>query len=452
MAIPLTPRAWSSLHAIGATRIERAIAVFILFTYSAKMPMEWFHSADFPGRTKNISGYYELAIYLALLGLACATTGWSASSLLAALRLEPLLPLLMAWILASALWATDPTETFRESAHLLIVISFGYWLAVRFSITDIIGLAAVAMAGAVLVHIAFIVLLPVYGDSVRGWVGTLENKNIFARMMALHILVFVLAARSHRRHRTVLWMFAMVALVLTFGSTSKTGLVVVMSLPIMAGVFTAFRSRRTLYGAVSVSMIGGSALATWIGIANRPEIAAALGRNSRLSGRTELWKQLVPELGRRPLQGFGVGGYWTSHWNGPNAPMLKRLGWVAGHAHNAFFQVTLDLGLIGFGLILLLTIRLIVRGARVLRWYRGAVGLFPLLFGILTVLISITEFGILRPDAILLFLAPACIGAARGRRDVLTFERSRVLEAERLTRLQKPVRDLVGASGLTPRT
>jgi exopolysaccharide production protein ExoQ len=188
-------------------------------------------------------------------------------------------------------------------------------------------------------------------------------------------------------------------------------------------VITAFRARRTLYGAIAIAMVVGSGLVTWFGIVNRPQIAAALGKNSRLTGRTLLWSELVPELHRRPLQGFGFGGYWTG-WNGPSADMMKRLGWVAGHSHNAFFQLTLDLGLIGFVLVLAITVRLVIRGARVVRWYTGAIGLFPLLFATLTVLISITEYGIVRPDAIMLLLIPACIAAARGRKDVLTFERS----------------------------
>jgi exopolysaccharide production protein ExoQ len=341
-----------------------------------------------------------------------------------ALRLEPLIPLFMAWVFASALWSTKPSETFRDSGYLLIVVLFGYWLAIRFSLTDIIGLSAMAMTLVVALQVVFIVALPTYGDSAVGWVGTMGNKNSFGRLMALLTLLFVLAARTQRRHRTLWWGFAVSALVLTLGSGSKTGLVAVVGMPAMAIVISAFRARRTLYGAIAVAVVVGSGLMAWVGIVNRPQIAAALGKNPKLTGRTQLWSELVPELHRRPLQGFGYGGYWTG-WNGPSTDMIKRLGWVAAHSHNAFFQLTLDLGLVGFGLMAVLTIRLIVRGARVVRWYRGAIGLFPLLFAAMTVLISITEYGIVRPDAVMLLFIPACVGAARGRKDVLTFERSR---------------------------
>jgi exopolysaccharide production protein ExoQ len=430
MTIPLTSRAWSTFHQLTATRLERVTAILTIFTYSAQMPMQWFRSADQPALSKTYPGYYELIFRVGLLFLAWSVIGWSLSALVTAMRLEPLIPLFVSWIFASSLWSTRFGETFRDAGYLFIVVLFGYWLAVRFSLADIIGLASVAMAAVVALQVVFIVFLPTYGDSLVGWVGTLGNKNSFGRMMALVTLVFVLAARTQRRHRVVWWTFSISGIVLTIGSGSKTGLVAVLGMPLMAGVVTVFRARRTLYGAIAISMAVGSAVITWVGVVNRPQIAAALGKNPRLTGRTQLWSELVPELHRRPLQGFGYGGYWTGP-GGPSTDLFKRLGWVAAHSHNAFFQLTLDLGLVGFALMLALTIRLVVRGARVVRWYRGAIGLFPLLFVTMTLLVSVTEYGIVRPDAIMLLLIPACIGAARGRKDVLTFERSHAANVAR---------------------
>jgi exopolysaccharide production protein ExoQ len=444
MTIALTPRAWSGLHAIAPSRTERVIAVLVIFTYAAQFPTQWFQSVNSPALNKNFPGFYELVFRGVLLFVAWSATGWSASTLVTAMRLEPLVPLFVAWVFASTLWSSNTGETFRNAGYLVIVAGFGYWLAIRFSLTDIIGLAGIAFIGVLLVQVAFIVGLPRYGNSASGWTGTLTNKNTFGRMMALAVLILVIAARTQRRHRFVLWSFALAALALTAGSKSRTGLVAVLGMLGMTAVFAAFRARRTLYGAIAVTMVGGAAVTLWVGLGNRAEIAAALGKDPHLSGRTQLWTALFREIGRRPLQGFGYFGYWTGH-GGPSTDLVKRLGWTPGHAHNAFFQAMLELGAIGFALLLVLTIRLVVRGARVVRWYNGTIGLFPLLFASLTLLISISEFGIIRSDAIFLFLVPACIGAARGRKDILTFER-----AQHLARLSRPAirpaPSLVGAA------
>jgi exopolysaccharide production protein ExoQ len=444
MTIALTPRAWSGLHTIAASRTERIIAILVVFTYAAQFPTQWFLNDDNPAIIKVFPGYYELIFRVILLAIAWSAAGWSASSLVTAMRLEPLIPLLMTWVVATSLWSSNTAETFRHSGYLLITVAFGYWLAIRFSLTDIIGLAAVGFIGVILLEVAFIISLPRYGDSASGWTGTLTNKNTFGRMMSLAVLILVIAARTQRRHRFVLWCFAVTAVVLTIGSNSKTGLIAVLGMLGMTAVFAAFRARRTLYGAIAVSITVGAALITWVGLGNRAEIASALGKDPHLSGRTQLWIALFKEIGRRPLQGFGYHGYWTGY-GGPSTNLIKFLGWIPGHAHNAFFQAMLEIGIVGFALVLALTIRLIVRSARVVRWYRGTIGLFPLLFASLTLLISITEFGIIRSDAMFLFLVPACIGAARGRKDVLTFERAQHIAGMTRSAI-RPTPSLVGAA------
>lgn len=423
MPIPLTPRAWSGYHAIEPTRLERGIAAITIFVLSARFPLSWIDSTDQPGLSRIYPGWYFLATLIGLLLLAVTTIGWNPSGLVTAMRLEPLLPVFMVWVLLSSLWADNPGETFRDVLYVLVTVALGYWLAVRFSITALIGLTATVMCFVVAVQFVFIFGLPTYGIAADEWVGTYLHKNLLGRMMALVALMLVLAARTFRHRRAVLWPFAVAAVVLAVGSNSKTGLLAVIGVPLLLAFFSAFRARKTLYGAVAMSIVGGGAIVAWVGLENRATIAQSLGKQPTLTGRTQVWSELLQELGRRPLHGFGFEAYWTG-FGGPSTGVLKRLGWVPAHAHNAFFQLWMEIGAIGFVLFLAIIVRLLVRGARVVRWYRGAIGLFPLVFGVLVVLVSITEPGIVFHNAFLLFLVPACIGAARGRRDVLSNEQS----------------------------
>jgi exopolysaccharide production protein ExoQ len=428
MTISLTPRAWSSLHPIAPSRVERVVAIVTIFSYVAQMPTEWFKVAGRPELSHAFPGYYELIFRTVLLFLAWSTAGWNLSSLVTAMRLEPLLPVLLCWVLASSLWSSVPSETFRNAGYLLIVIGFGFWLAIRFPLSTIISLASFAMVGVVIMQFVFVFGMGRFGSAQGKWDGTLDNKNMMGRMLALVVLLLMIGARTHRKYRSLFWTFTIAAIALTVGSNSKTGLVAALAMPCLAAAFAAFRARRTLYGAIAVSAVVGAGLVTWVGIVNRPEIATALGKDPHLTGRTELWSALLIEIRRRPLLGFGYTGYFRG-FDGPSRVVAERIGWVPGHAHNAFFQMMLEVGLVGFLVVLAITIRLIVRGARVVRFYDGTVGLFPLLYVMLTLTVSISEFGILRADGIMLFLVPACIGAARGRKDVLSFElaQSRVL-------------------------
>jgi O-antigen ligase len=62
------------------------------------------------------------------------------------------------------------------------------------------------------------------------------------------------------------------------------------------------------------------------------------GEFETLTGRTELWTDLVPLLVERPVSGFG---YQASR------ELLLQIRPWAGHAHNALLQTLIDLGLIG---------------------------------------------------------------------------------------------------------
>ena len=73
-----------------------------------------------------------------------------------------------------------------------------------------------------------------------------------------------------------------------------------------------------------------------------------LGRDNSdaatLTGRIPLWNELLGYVGKRPLLGYGYGGFW-------NVERMLTLGsdlnWTAGHSHSGYLQMMLALGLFG---------------------------------------------------------------------------------------------------------
>jgi len=63
-----------------------------------------------------------------------------------------------------------------------------------------------------------------------------------------------------------------------------------------------------------------------------------VGRNSTLTGRTDVWAQLVPIMERHPVFGGGFGGFWTS---ATEAELLYN------EAHNGYLEVLLQGGIVG---------------------------------------------------------------------------------------------------------
>ncbi len=90
----------------------------------------------------------------------------------------------------------------------------------------------------------------------------------------------------------------------------------------------------------AVMVVGVSA--PFLGGSNVAGFSAAFGRDETLTGRTDTWVQLVPEVERRPLLGAGFGSFWTT---------ARREDYQMSHGHNGYLDTLLDLGGVGLFLV-----------------------------------------------------------------------------------------------------
>jgi len=99
---------------------------------------------------------------------------------------------------------------------------------------------------------------------------------------------------------------------------------------------------------------------------------AQLGRSggdmSTLNGRTWVWMEIRRFIGYRPVAGYGFNGFWTPE---RMEEVSERQGWVLGSAHCAYLDVTLNLGIVGFGAFVTVLLTAILRS----RWAFRVTGL-----------------------------------------------------------------------------
>ena len=99
-------------------------------------------------------------------------------------------------------------------------------------------------------------------------------------------------------------------------------------------------------------IIGIGIVTPFVGGSTVTGFTSMLGRDSSLTGRTEIWAGLLPFVGKRPILGSGYGVLWT--------PEVVEASTGAGEAHNGYLGVLLQLGLIG----LFLTVMFLLSNAR----------------------------------------------------------------------------------------
>jgi O-antigen ligase len=71
-----------------------------------------------------------------------------------------------------------------------------------------------------------------------------------------------------------------------------------------------------------------------------------VGRNTTLTGRTDLWGATVASILQRPWLGYGFNAFWEG-MQGASYSVITTVGWYVRHSHNGFIDLSLDLGMLG---------------------------------------------------------------------------------------------------------
>lgn len=132
--------------------------------------------------------------------------------------------------------------------------------------------------------------------------------------------------------------------------------------------------------------------------------AHALGRNSNLTGRTEIWAAVIP-MAPNPVIGAGFESFWLSTWVRDRFAVLIP-GLPLNEAHNGYIEVYLNLGWVGICLIALILGDGYRRAVKAFR-REPALGALLLAYVLAATTYDITEAGfrMLHPNWIFFLLA-----------------------------------------------
>jgi O-antigen ligase len=149
--------------------------------------------------------------------------------------------------------------------------------------------------------------------------------------------------------RTWIWAaFAALALFLVVMSTSKTALVSLMlGAGMMVFVGLIRRGPATGVAVVWLAMVGLIVLVS-AGVLAADAVFDALGKDATLTGRTEIWSSAMRQIERRPWTGYGYGVVWDvkGPWT-PFSAIASEAGFTPQHAHNAWIEQWLGMGVFG---------------------------------------------------------------------------------------------------------
>jgi O-antigen ligase len=373
---------------------ERWFFLGVMSTLLYGLPNEWIRTYYGVQGTKSALIFYTPVLVLALFfGLQRSAAFVRAASV------EPFIPLLLLWALASTVWSTDLATTFRQTIAWGLATTFAFYAVTRFDLREILRLTAWSMLAGTALNLFFIIALPRYGQVVdpfdvakTGWKGVTSNKNSLGQFSAASAVVLWMARRSFTRHRALYTIGSIVNVFVVIRADAKTSLVALIGTGALMIVFRAFRAQRQLFGVAVIALLVSSIVVLMLVLNNRDTLASGLGRSGDLTGRTALWDDLIPKVQDRPIQGHGWGGFWNGFFS-PAGDVWIEHTWLPPDAHNLFFQVALDLGLVGVFLYYAGFLRGMARGVVYLRDNADPIAMLPIVWFTYDLLGSITEHG-----------------------------------------------------------
>ena len=197
------------------------------------------------------------------------------------------------------------------------------------------------------------------GGKIQGIVG---NSSLLSFVALLGLVVFAiqLADKTVKRPWAILWLVVAAA---CFAFTrSATIVVALVAVALVAAAVllvrraTSPRSRGLAYGGILAVALGGLALA----LVFSKQVLAALGKSSDLTNRGEIWDAVIGLAQQRPVQGWGWVSYWVP-WAAPFDHLAENNGVRQLHAHNAWLDVWLQLGILGLIVVGALVLSAVVR-------------------------------------------------------------------------------------------
>ena len=173
-----------------------------------------------------------------------------------------------------------------------------------------------------------------------GLAGTSNHPNTLAPALAIGVIMALgLQPSSRIEHAARILSIVGCALALAMTESMTSIGFAVFGVAVL-GVFLLPPYWRAVAGILSA----GSLTAILVSGAERISegLLNSVGRDSSLSGRDELWKEVIARISEAPLFGQGWGAFWLE---GRGRELVST--WNPRQSHNAYLDLLLDLGIVG---------------------------------------------------------------------------------------------------------
>lgn len=283
--------------------------------------------------------------------------------------------LLPALALLSVLWSADPGVTLRAAVQLALTTAGALALVAVQPTRSFLSAFMAATGAAVAVGIAL------GGSSIISYTGEVAltggygSKNFFALLIGLNVLLALGVASDREQPGLLRLLGAALVLVDTVFLLRARSLGALLTVAISVGLLAAMLlagrlSSRERMAGLSLTLLSLAGLTGLFLLLQAegllPDVLAAFGKRSDLSGRAMLWDRAQKLIETGNLLGYGYYAFWRQ--GTPEAEAIWKLAHVPSRMgytfHNLFYEMAIAFGWLGAAAVGVTLLALTVRTAR----------------------------------------------------------------------------------------
>jgi exopolysaccharide production protein ExoQ len=260
---------------------------------------------------------------------------------------------------ASTQWAFRPELSFiRFLQEVMVVTSIVLPAMLAVRTTDMMRGVFLVLAFASILNVFFVLgNSPSAVMTSHGYPGYFTGKNLLGEFAAIAVLLALHEMLYPGLRRALGVIVVVIATSLLFLSNSKTAFALALFVPLLAKLtlITGKRLRISLAIVLLSIPICYLVLSTVFSF-NMNRGSYMLYGDPTFSGRTIIWDFAQSEIARRPLLGWGYQSFWLVGSDAPSVVDAPGFIKAMPNAHNGYYDTMLEMGYVGYALLLIFII------------------------------------------------------------------------------------------------
>ncbi|MEH1943739.1 MAG: O-antigen ligase [Nostoc sp.] len=380
---------------------EQLVTIIFLMIYSGT-PLDPFITDGFTVKEGDRTIFRLLFTFTYIVTLFLVTLRWKKVTYV--FRKDKFIWVLLLVCAFSSFWSIDSDITIRRVFGLAGTMLFGLYLASRYTLKEQLKLCAYMFGISAVMCFLFVLLIPQYGMGTdidtAAWRGIYAQKNVLGKRFVLSGAIFFFLAMTNGENRWVSWLGYVTSGVLVFFSKSTTSL---GNFIIITAAFLIYSRILNLKYKVMIPILTflstiSIAFYTWF-ISQADTILGSVGKDTTLTGRSELWPAVLEMIAKKPWLGYGYGAFWIEQ-NSDYSIVIQRIQWDAPNAHNGFLDVWVTLGLLGVSVFLIGYVVNLLRAIYLIKLNQTSENLWLLVYLTFIILSNLTETSLLEQNSL----------------------------------------------------